>query len=82
MDNGEIKVNGNFAVKVGKLWARNDYNEVSLHEQPKSLMTFKDAYDLNEKVGGEIYIFNPRKLDLAEVENLKLAAGIGTGRGE
>lgn len=76
MENDEIKVDGNFAVKVGKLWARKDYSDVTLCERPKSLMSFKDAYNLNDKVGGEVFMFSPRKLDMQEIENLKLAAEI------
>lgn len=75
----EIKVDGNFAVKVGKMWARSSYDNVELYKQPKSLMNFKDAYELKEKVGGEIYMFKPQQLDLAEIENLKLAAEITKG---
>ena len=75
MDN-EIKVDGNFAVKVGKMWVRKQYSDIDLKEQPTSLISFKEAYELKEKTGGSIFMFKPIELDLAEIENLKLAAEI------
>ena len=72
----EIKVNGNFAVKVGKLWATKDTYSggVALHEQPESLMEFSKAYELSEKVGGEVYIFRPEPITKEKMEDLRLAA--------
>lgn len=72
----EIKVNGNFAVKVGNMWASTSYNSVSLNEQPESLMAFKDAYKLAEKVGGKVFMFKPQEISKDEMENLILASGV------
>lgn len=72
----EIKVNGNFAVKVGKMWASSSYNSVAINDQPESLMNFKDAYKLAEKVGGKIFMFKPQEIKDDEMENLILASGL------
>ena len=72
----EIKVDGNFAVKVGKLWVIQRYDDIELKEQPTSLVSFKEAHELKEKTGGSIFMFKPVELDLTEIENLKLAAEI------
>lgn len=72
----ETKVNGNFAVKVGNMWAAESYNSVSLNEQPESLMSFKNAYKLAEKVGGKIFVFKPKEIAESELENFILASGI------
>lgn len=76
MEEETIKVDGNFAVKVGKMWVSKQYSDVELKEQPNSLISFKEAYELREKTGGSIFMFKPIELDLAEIENLKLAAEI------
>lgn len=69
-----INVNGNFAVMVGKMWASDGYNEINLHQNPKPLMSFKDAYDLSEKTGGKIVMFKPTELTDDQLADLKLAA--------
>ena len=74
--NVEIKVNGNFAVRVGNMWAKTEYNSVSLSEQPSSLMKFTDAYKLAERTGGKVFMFKPKEILETEMENLILAAGI------
>lgn len=76
-----IKVEGNFAVKVGNMWARKDYNEITLKDQPASLLGFKDAYKMAEKTGGKVVMFKPQELTDEELANLKIAAGIG-GEGD
>lgn len=74
----EIKVNGNFAVKVGNMWAKQEYGDpVSLTDQPDKLMGFKKAYELSKKVGGRISMFKPQEIGESELNNLALAAGIG-----
>lgn len=70
----ETKINGIYAVKVGKLWARNNYSEVELFPTPKSLVGFKEAIELAEKTGGTIYQFTPEALDEEQIATLKLAA--------
>lgn len=72
----EIKVNGNFAVKVGNMWASSSYDSVKLNEQPESLMSFKDAHKLAEKIGGKVFMFKPQEISNEEMENLILASGI------
>lgn len=72
----DIKLNGNFAVKVGNLWVKKDYNEYSLSEQPKSLVEFKAAYDIANKVGGKVFMFKPVEIDDEKIEDLKMAAGL------
>lgn len=69
-----INVNGNFAVMVGKMWASDGYSEVSLNKNPKSLMSFKDAYNLSEKTGGKIVMFKPTELTDDQLVDLKLAS--------
>ncbi len=50
--NEETKVNGNFAVRVGNMWAKRDYEGAKLTEQPNSLMKFADAYKLAKRDSG------------------------------
>lgn len=69
-----INVNGNFAVMVGKMWASEDYSDVRLSKNPKSLLSFKDAHKLAEKVGGKIIMFKPVELTDEQLADLKLAA--------
>lgn len=78
MEKENIKIEGNFAVKIGKMWAVDGYN-LELREQPKSLLGFKDAHKVAEKTGGKIVMFKPIELSDDELVNLKLAAGL-TGK--
>jgi hypothetical protein len=77
MENNEISVNGNFAVRVGKMWATKDYNSINLDDQPNSLYSFKKAYELADKVGGRVVIFKPTELSDEQLAELKLAAADG-----
>ena len=74
MENNEISVNGNFAVKVGKMWAYESYENIKLDKQPCALYTFKKAFALAEKIGGNVYIFKPTEIDEEKLAELKLAA--------
>ena len=74
MENNEISVNGNFAVRVGKMWATKEYNSINLNEQPNSLYSFKKAFNLAEQVGGRVVIFKPTELSDEQLAELKLAA--------
>ena len=74
--NDDIKVNGNFAVRVGNMWAKSDYEGAKLTKQPDSLMDFKRAYKLASEVGGKIHMFKPQEISESELSNLVLAAGI------
>ena len=76
-----IKIEGNFAVKVGNMWAKQDYNEIALKDEPVSLLGFKEAYKMAEKTGGQVVMFKPTELPDEELANLKLAAEIG-GEGD
>lgn len=75
--NEEIKVNGNFAVRVGNMWAKSDYEGAKLTKQPDSLMDFKRAYKLANEVGGKVHMFKPQEISESELNNLMLAAGVG-----
>ncbi len=70
----EIKLNGNFAVKVGQMWARNDYSSIELTDYPKTLVSFSDALALSEKTGGKVVMFKPVEISDEKIEELKLAA--------
>lgn len=73
----EIKLNGNFAVKVGQMWARNDYGDsVELNSHPKALVSFTDALSLAEKTGGKVVMFKPVEVSDEKIEELKLAAEV------
>lgn len=72
----DIKITGNFAVKVGSMWAKDDYEGAKLTKQPDSLMDFKRAYKLAEKTGGTIHMFKPQEVTKDELENLAIAAGM------
>lgn len=74
-----IKVNGNFAVKVGNMWAKRSYNEVNLTKQPDALTDFKQAYALSKEIGGKVYMFKPAEISDEEMENLILASQAGEG---
>ena len=37
-------------------------------------MEFSKAYELSEKVGGEVYIFRPEPITKEKMEDLRLAA--------
>lgn len=74
----DIEVTGNFAVKVGNMWAKKDYEGVKLTKQPDSLMEFKRAYQLAEETGGKVHMFNPQEISKEEMENLAIAAGVKT----
>lgn len=69
-----IKVNGNFAVKVGNMWAKRGYSEVNLTKQPAALTDFKQAYTLSKEIGGKVYMFKPSEISDEEMENLILAS--------
>lgn len=77
MENNEISVNGNFAVRVGKMWATKSYSDINLNDQPNSLYSFKKAYELAEKVGGSVVVFKPTELSAEQIAELKLAAADG-----
>lgn len=72
MENTEI--NGIYAVKVGKLWARKNYSEIELFTTPKSLVGFKEAIEIAEETDGTIVQFTPEPLDEKQIATLKLAA--------
>jgi hypothetical protein len=74
MEETTIDVKGNFAVRVGKMWASKDYSEVRLSKNPKSLLSFKDAHNLAEEVGGKIIMLKPVDLTEEQIADLKLAA--------
>lgn len=74
MENETINVKGNFAVKVGKLWAQKGYNGISLTEQPESLTSFKEANGLAQETGGKVWVFKPIELTDEQIADLKLAA--------
>ena len=77
MSDKTIDVKGNFAVRVGNMWAQKDYSEIKLKEQPNQLDTFKNAYKLAEKTGGRIVMFKPQELTDDQLTELKLAASDG-----
>lgn len=70
----EIKLNGNFAVKVGQMWAKQSYDSIELNDYPKSLVSFADAFSLSEKTGGKVVMFKPVEISNEKIEELKLAA--------
>lgn len=72
----EIKVNGNFAVKVGNMWAKQEYSSVQLTKQPDCLMDFKRAYELAKEIGGKVWMFKPSEITDSEMENLVMASGL------
>ncbi|MBR2766822.1 hypothetical protein IKF63_01200 [Candidatus Saccharibacteria bacterium] len=76
MEEPTIDVKGNFAVRVGKMWAGEEsYSEsVSLSEQPKQLCSFAKAATLAEKTGGSVVMFKPIDLTEEQIADLKLAA--------
>lgn len=74
MENETINVKGNFAAKVGKMWAQKEYNGISLSEQPKSLTSFKEANELAQETGGRVWMFKPVELTDEQIADLKLAA--------
>lgn len=74
MNNETINVEGNFAAKVGTMWAKRDYSNIELHNQPEKLTSFKDAYELAQKIGGKVYVFKPKELTDEQIADLKLAA--------
>lgn len=76
-----IKVECNFAVKVGKMWVVDGYN-LELKDRPKSLLDFKNAHKIAEKTGGRIVMFKPTELSDEELANLKLATDIDGGKGD
>lgn len=69
-----IDVKGNFATKVGTMWAKKNYDSIELNEQPKSLTSFKEANELAHKIGGKVYMFKPVELTDEQIADLKLAA--------
>ena len=69
----EIKVEGAYAVRVGKMWVNKNYSTPELVDAPKSLISFKEAKSLADKTGGEIFIFKPEKLDEKRLEDMKMA---------
>lgn len=74
MNNETINVKGNFAAKVGTMWAKKSYNNIELNDQPESLTSFKEANELAQKIGGKIYMFKPVELTDEQIADLKLAA--------
>lgn len=74
MSDETIDVKGNFAVRVGNMWAQKDYSDIKLKEQPNQLDTFKNAYKLAEKTGGRIVVFKPQELTDEQIADLKMAA--------
>lgn len=69
-----INVKGNFAAKVGTMWAKKNYDGIELNEQPESLNSFKEANELAQKIGGKVYMFKPVELTDEQIADLKLAA--------
>lgn len=69
-----INVKGNFATKVGKMWAQKEYSGISLTEQPQSLTSFKEANKLAQETGGRVWMFKPVELTDEQIADLKLAA--------
>lgn len=74
MNNETINVKGNFAAKVGVMWAKKDYNSIELNDQPERLTSFKEANELAQKIGGKVYMFKPVELTDEQIADLKLAA--------
>ena len=74
MGNETINVKGNFAVKVGKLWAQKDYGSFKLTEQPECLMSFAKAATMAQETGGSLFMFKPVELSDEQIADLKLAA--------
>lgn len=72
----EIKLNGNFAVKVGQMWAKKSFDSIELDNQPKALVSFTDALSLAEKTGGKVVMFKPIEISDEKIEELKLAAEV------
>lgn len=70
----EIQLNGNFAVKVGMMWAKETYDSIELVDYPKSLVPFADALNIAGKTGGKIVMFKPVEISDEKIEELKLAA--------
>lgn len=74
MENETISVKGNFAVKVGKLWAQKSYDGFKLTEQPECLMSFTSAVEIAHDTGGRLLVFKPVELTDEQIADLKLAA--------
>ncbi len=70
----EIKLNGNFAVKVGQMWAKKSYDTIELDNYPKSLVSFTEALTIAGKTGGKVVMFKPVEISDEKIEELKLAA--------
>jgi len=68
----EIKVEGAYAVRVGKMWVNKNYSTPELVDRPRSLLSFEEACKLAYKTGGEIFVFKPEKLDEKRLEDMKM----------
>lgn len=70
----DTKINGIYAVKVGKLWVHSSYSDYELKTTPKSLVSIKEALVVADKTGGVIYQFTPTQLTAEQLDTLKLAS--------
>ena len=70
----EIKLNGNFAVKIGEMWAKKTYDGIGLKDYPEALVSFTEALALSKKTGGKVVMFKPVEISDEKIEELKLAA--------
>lgn len=70
----EIKLSGNFAVKIGDMWAKKAYDSIELKDYPESLVPFTEALTLSKKTGGKVVMFKPVEVSEEKIEELKMAA--------
>lgn len=70
----EIKLNGNFAVKIGNTWAKKAYDSIELKDYPEALVSFVEALALAQKTGGKVVMFKPVEVSEEKIEELKMAA--------
>lgn len=57
-----------YAVKVGEYWAKEIYNCIELHPVPFAFDSFKDAYSVAQRVGGELHTLEPKPMDGEEIQ--------------
>lgn len=70
----EIKLNGNFAVKIGEMWAKKGYDSIELKDYPEAPVSFAEALALAQKTGGKVVMFKSVELSEEKIEELKMAA--------
>lgn len=70
----EIKLNGNFAVKIGETWAKKGYDGIELRDYPEALVSFTEALAMSKKTGGKVVMFKPVEVSEEKIEELKMAA--------